>query len=71
VTESAVNQPTRINEEAYYLKTGRPVEAARGLQDRMQARAWSGIQRVEAEYFCGVRPMRPIWSMAILMPRFA
>jgi hypothetical protein len=36
MTEAAVSQPTRINEEAYELKTGRPIEAARGLKDRMQ-----------------------------------
>jgi hypothetical protein len=48
MTEAAVSQPTRINEEAYDLKTGRPVEAARGLQDRMQARAVSTSWRMGA-----------------------
>jgi hypothetical protein len=36
--ETPVVQPTRMNEKAYYLKTGRPVEAVRGLQFRMQVR---------------------------------
>jgi hypothetical protein len=36
MTKAAVSQPTRMNEEAYELKTGRPIEAARGLKDRMQ-----------------------------------
>jgi CRISPR/Cas system-associated exonuclease Cas4 (RecB family) len=34
--KAAVSQPTRLNEVAYELKTGRPIEAARGLKDRMQ-----------------------------------
>jgi hypothetical protein len=35
-TEEAVVQGTRFFEEPYELKTGRPVDAARGLVDRMQ-----------------------------------
>ncbi len=37
-SEKAVSGETRINEEAYELKTGKPVDAARGIQDRMRVR---------------------------------
>jgi hypothetical protein len=45
VMETPVSQPTRMNEQAYDLKTGLPVEAARGIKDRMQARPLLAIRK--------------------------
>jgi hypothetical protein len=40
--EKAVGGETRINEETYELKTGKPAEAATGIQDRMLVRCACG-----------------------------